>query len=218
MQARRPREADRAAATIPVASAEADESAIVGMWWAVALRGALNVLFGVLALVWPDVTFVALVLLFGAYAFVDGIFALVAAFSRSRRRAARRERGLLVLEGILGIGAGLVTVFYPGITAVALLVVIAAWAIVGGTFEIVQAVRLRKQIRGEWLLGLAGALSVAFGVLVLLYPAAGALSIVWLLGAYAIAFGAVLIALGIRLRRFGRDQAERAATPTPASA
>jgi uncharacterized membrane protein HdeD (DUF308 family) len=202
MEPRRSTEGQRTESGIPVVqSAAAIQSVLVRMWWAVALRGALNLVVGVMALVWPGPTFVALVLLFGAYAFADGVLALVAALSR-RQPGARRWP--LVLEGVVGIGAGVVTAFLPGITAAALLALVAAWAIVGGGFEIVEAVRLRKEIEGEWLLGLAGALSVAFGLLVLLFPAAGALSVVWLFGVYAIAFGVVLIALGFRLRRVGR--------------
>jgi uncharacterized membrane protein HdeD (DUF308 family) len=208
MQPRQPRrderavDGERAAAGIPVVpTAAALQSALVRAWRLVTLRGVLNVLVGLLALLWPGITFVALVLLFGAYAFADGVLALVSAFGR-RQPGVRRWP--LVLEGVVGIGAGLVTAFLPGITAAALLALVAAWAIVGGAFEIIEAVRLRKQIEGEWLLGLAGALSVVFGILVLLFPAAGALSVAWLIGAYALAFGVLLIALGLRLRRFAR--------------
>lgn len=201
MQARRPTEDDRRPASAVAVEGVPVESVLVERWWAVALRGAVSVLFGLVALFWPGITFVALVLLFGAYALVDGVFALMAAIAQAR---AKRRRWPLLLEGALGIAAGLVTLFYPGITGIALLAVIAAWAIVGGIFEIVEAVRLRRQIEGEWLLALAGALSVVFGVLVVLFPRAGALSVVWLLGAYAIAFGAVLIALAFRLRSVAR--------------
>lgn len=210
MQARRPRDDEQRAATILVTPSAPLASVLLDRWWAVALRGALGVLGGLIALLWPEMTFAALVLLFGAYAFADGVFALVGAFARARPGV---QRWPLVLEGILGIGAGLVTVFYPGITAAVLLAAIAAWAIVGGIFEIIEAVRLRKEIRGEWLLALAGALSVVFGVLVVLFPAAGALSVVWLLGAYMVAFGALFIALGFRLRRAAL---RRRAEPAPA--
>jgi uncharacterized membrane protein HdeD (DUF308 family) len=211
MQARRPREGERAASGIPEApSVGGIVSVLTGRWWAVLLRGILGVVVGLMALAWPGITLVALVLLIGAYAFADGILGLVAAFSRARPGT---RRWPLVLEAVLGIGVGLVTAFYPGITVIALLALIAAWSVVGGIVEIVEAVRLRKQIEGEWLLALAGALSVAFGVLVVLFPAAGALSIVWLFGVYAIAFGVVLIALALRLRRVGRLVHERQASP-----
>ncbi|HEY8370457.1 MAG TPA: HdeD family acid-resistance protein [Thermodesulfobacteriota bacterium] len=202
MEARRPRRDERRMddpVTIPVRTAF--ESALIASWWVVALRGALNVLFGVLALAWPAVTFVVLVALFGAYAFVNGLFALGAAIFG---RTWTGRRWPLVFEGVVGIGAGLVTLFLPGITAVALIALVAVWAVASGVFEIVEAIRLRREIEGEWMLGLAGLLSVAFGILVLLFPAAGALSIVWLIGAYAIVFGIVLLALGFRLRKVGR--------------
>ncbi len=161
-------------------------------WWAVALRGVCSVLFGILAFVWPGITLAALVILYGAYAFADGIFALVAGI--------RGGLGGMVLVGILGLAAGLITFFYPGLTALALLYVIAFWSILHGVFEVVAAVKLRKEIDNEWLLGLAGLASIGFGVLLFLFPGAGALSVVWLIGAYAVAFGVVLIALGFRLK------------------
>ncbi|HEX7125288.1 MAG TPA: HdeD family acid-resistance protein [Thermodesulfobacteriota bacterium] len=203
MEARRPRRDERGvddAVTVPVRTAF--ESALIGSWWVVALRGALNVLFGVLAFAWPAATFVVLVALFGAYAFVNGLFALGAAIFG---RTWTGRRWPLVLEGVVGIGAGLVTLFLPGITAVALIALVAIWAIANGVFEIVEAIRLRRVIEGEWLLGLAGLLSVVFGILVVLFPAAGALSIIWLIGAYAIVFGVVLVALGFRLRTVARQ-------------
>src|SRR5215218_5701717 len=168
-------------------------------WWVLALRGLAAIVFGVLAFVWPDITLFALVLLFGAYMLVDGIFAIVAAV-----RAAGREARwwLLLIEGILGVLAGLVAFFWPGLTALALLYFIAAWAIVTGVLEIVAAIRLRREIEGEWALGLSGALSVIFGVLLIVSPApAGLLSLVWLVGAYAVASGVLLLILAIRVRR-----------------
>jgi len=122
-------------------------------WWAVVLRGVLAILFGLLAWLTPGITLAALVLLFGAFAFTDGVFAIVSAI----RRQGERPWWSLVIEGMAGIAAGLVTLFWPGITALALLFVIAAWAIVTGGLEIAAAIRLRKQITGEWLLALAGA-------------------------------------------------------------
>src|SRR5829696_4846109 len=177
-------------------------------WWLVALRGLAAIVFGVLAFVWPAITLWALVLLFGAYMLVDGIFAIVAAV-----RAAGREARwwLLLIEGVLGVLAGLVAAFWPGLTALALLYFIAAWAIVTGILEIVGAIRLRQEIVGEWALGLSGALSVIFGILLVVLPApAGLLSLVWLIGAYALAFGALVLVLAFRLRsEAGREAPAR---------
>ncbi len=202
MEARRPRRDERTVGDASAAPVLAGiESVLVRTWWLVALRGALNVLFGVLALLWPGITFVVLVLLFGAYALVNGIIALGSVLL-GRTWAGRRWP--LVLEGVVGIGVGLVTLFFPGITAAALLALVAIWALASGVFEIVEAIRLRREIEGEWLLGLAGALSVVFGVLVLLFPTAGAVTLAWLIGGYAVVFGVVLVALGFRLRKAAR--------------
>ena len=167
-------------------------------WWALALRGLAAVVFGILAFVWPAITLYVLVLMFGAYMLVDGVLAVVAAV----RAAGRESRWwLLLIEGVLGILVGLVTFFQPGLTALALLYLIAAWAVVTGVIEIVGAVRLREEIEGEWALGLSGALSVLFGVLLVVLPApAGLLSLVWLIGAYAVAYGVLLVVLAFRVR------------------
>jgi uncharacterized membrane protein HdeD (DUF308 family) len=167
-------------------------------WWALALRGLAAILFGILAFAWPGITLFVLVIFFGAYMLVDGIFAIVAAV----RAAGEQARWwLLLLEGILGVVAGLVAFFWPGLTALALLYLIAAWAIVTGIIEIVEAIRLRQEIVGEWALILGGALSVLFGVLLVVIPArAGLLSLTWLIGAYAVAFGVLLVILAFRVR------------------
>jgi uncharacterized membrane protein HdeD (DUF308 family) len=171
-------------------------------WWILAVRGAVAVLFGVLALVWPEITLLALVLVFGAYAFVDGVFALIAA-ARGRELAGG-SRGWLVLEGLLGIGAGIVAVAWPDITALVLLWVIAFWAVLTGVLEIVAAVRLRRVLDNEWLLVVAGALSIVFGLILVIWPGSGAIGLVWLIGIYAIVFGIVLIGLALRLRSLAR--------------
>ena len=172
-------------------------------WWALALRGLAAIVFGVLAFVWPGLTLWALVLLFGAYMLVDGIFAIVAVV-----RAAGREArwGLLLVEGVLGVLAGLVAFLWPGITALALLYLVAAWAIVTGILQIVGAVRLRREIEGEWALILGGVLSVIFGVVLVVLPGPGILALVWLIGAYAVVSGVLLIVLAFRVRN--RDEAE----------
>jgi uncharacterized membrane protein HdeD (DUF308 family) len=177
-------------------------------WWLLLLRGIAGVAFGVLAFAWPGLTLFALVLLYGAYALVDGVFAIVAAI-KSRGRA---PTGWLALVGVLGIAAGIVTFLWPGITALALLALIAAWSILHGVFEVVGAIRLRREIRGEGLLILSGLLSVAFGVAVLIWPGAGALALVWLIGGYAIVFGVLMIVLSFRLRRHRPAAATAAAT------
>lgn len=171
-----------------------------GNWGWMALRGLVAVLFGVLAFAWPGVTLVVLTLLWGAYALADGVFALIAGF---RLRERGRPMWTLALIGVLGIGVGIVTFLWPGMTALALLLFIAVWAIVMGIFQIIAAIRVRKDIDHEWLLILAGALSVVFGVLLVANPGAGALAVVWLIGAYAIVFGALLIAFAFRLRKLG---------------
>ena len=176
-------------------------------WWALALRGLAAIVFGILAFTWPGITLWALILLFGAYMLVDGVFAIVAAV-----RAAGNEARwwLLLVEGILGVLAGIVAFVWPGLTALALLYFVAAWAIVTGIFEIVGAIRLRREIEGEWALILSGALSVLFGVLLAVIPApAGILSLLWLIGAYAVAFGLLLIILAFRVRNLRRPEESR---------
>jgi uncharacterized membrane protein HdeD (DUF308 family) len=178
-------------------------------WWALVLRGLAAILFGILAFAWPGITLFVLVLFFGAYMLVDGIFAIVAAV----RAAGEEDRWwLLLIQGTLGVLAGLVAIFWPGLTALALLYFIAAWAIVTGIMEIVAAIRLRREIEGEWALALSGALSVLFGVLLVVLPApAGLLSLVWLIGAYAVATGVLLLILAFRVR----SEASKEATARP---
>ena len=177
-------------------------------WWAMVLRGVVGVVFGLFAIAMPQAAFAMLVLTFGAYALVDGVFNIAAAL-----RDARGERGwwALLLSGIAGVLTGLVAFAVPALTALVLLYVIAGWAIVTGVLEIVAAIRLRRQIRGEWLMVVSGVLSIAFGVLVMMAPVAGALAVVLLIGAYAFVSGLVLLALGLRLRRIaGRPTLEGA--------
>jgi uncharacterized membrane protein HdeD (DUF308 family) len=173
-------------------------------WWVLALRGLAGIIFGVLAFIWPGITLTVLVLMFGAYALVDGVFAIIEGI---RRRAEESNWWVLILEGIVGILAGVVAFVWPGITAFALLYLIAAWAIITGLFEIVAAIRLRKEIEGELLLGLTGLLSVLFGIALAVWPGAGALALVWMIAAYAIIFGVLMIILAFRLRSWaGREQ------------
>jgi uncharacterized membrane protein HdeD (DUF308 family) len=161
------------------------------------VRGILGVLVGVAALIWPGITLAALVVVFGAYAALDGIANLVTGYLRSRIR----ERAWpLVVHGLVGIAAAAVAALDPVLTAFTLVLVVAAWAILTGVMQVVAAARLRDGSSGEWLLGLSGALSIAFGVLVILFPGAGALTIAMMFGAFAAANGIVLITLAVRAR------------------
>jgi uncharacterized membrane protein HdeD (DUF308 family) len=166
-------------------------------WWMLLIRGIAAVVFGVAVLVWSQIALTTLVLLWGAYAVVDGIFALVMGF---QGQPASANRWLTILEGVVSIIAGVIAFVRPDITALALLYVIAAWAIVTGVVEFIAAIQLRKEITGEFWLGLGGVLSVIFGVLLFLYPGAGMMSILWILGVYAVAFGVATIFLSFRLR------------------
>jgi uncharacterized membrane protein HdeD (DUF308 family) len=175
--------------------------ALAQNWWALVVRGAAGVLFGIGALVWPPAAVAVLILLFGAYALVDGIFNLVAALRATREG---RRWGWLLFSGLMGIATGLIAFFYPGVTALVLVLLVASWSIVTGVAEIVAAIRLRRLIRHEWLWILSGLLSVAFGVLLFVLPAVGAVALAIWIGAYMLVFGALLIAFGVRLRSWGR--------------
>lgn len=175
-------------------------------WWAVALRGLAALIFGILAFWVPGAAATVLVLLFGAYALWDGVFALVGAF-----RSQGNRRWALVLEGVVGIIAGVLTFLWPNIATVSLLFIIAAWAILTGIAEIIAAIRLREEIEGEWLLMLGGLLSVAFGIAAALWPAAGVLAVTWLVAAYAILFGILLLMLAFRLRGWNTEHLAPAA-------
>lgn len=177
-------------------------SVYTSSWWALLLRGIAAVAFGVLAFVWPGITLTALVFLWGAYALVDGVFSIAAGI---KSHGESRRWWVLLVEGLLSVAAGVIAFVIPGITALVLLLLIAAWAIVTGAFEIVAAIQMRKYIRGEWLLIIAGIASVIFGVLLFINPAAGALAVIWLIGAYAIVFGILLIALSLRLHSLMRS-------------
>jgi uncharacterized membrane protein HdeD (DUF308 family) len=181
-----------------------------GSWWAMALRGVAAIVFGILAFVWPHITLTALVFLFGAYALVDGAFAIVAGI---KSHGEYKRWGLLLLQGILSVAAGVFAFMVPAMTAFILLVLIASWAIVTGIFQIAAAIQLRKHIKGEWLLALGGIGSILFGAILLFYPAAGALAMIWIIGTYAIVFGFLLVALGFKLRGLERAVHEMAPHP-----
>jgi uncharacterized membrane protein HdeD (DUF308 family) len=174
-----------------------DLRALVDHWWAIAVRGVVSIVFGVLTLALPTLTLTALIFMFGAYALVEGLFALIAAI-RGRQDGPRRA---LLLEGLVSVAAGIVTFVLPGLSALALAYVIAGWGLVTGALKVAAAIRLREEVKGEWALVLSGVLSLIFGVLMASAPTAGALTVVLVIGAYAIAFGALLLVLAFRLRR-----------------
>ena len=171
-------------------------------WWSLVIRGFVAILLGILTFVLPGITLTALVLLFGAYALVDGALGIVGTV----RAVKSHERwGALLFAGITGIGAAMVTVLWPGITALALVYLIAAWALITGVSQIAAAIRLRKYISGEWLLVLSGILSVVLAILMVIAPLAGALVIALWFGAYTLVFGVLLVALGFKLRTWEKD-------------
>ena len=174
-------------------------------WWVVLLRGVLAILFGVMAYAWPGVTLAVLVLFWGAYALTDGIFEVIA--------GVRGKWGALTLLGVLGIAAGIVTFVWPGITAITLVWVFAFWAIVAGVLQVSAAIRLRREIQGEWLWILSGVCTALLGVLLLLYPGAGALSIIWLIAGLAVVWGILLVMLAFKLKGLG---ARTGVAPAPA--
>jgi len=184
------------------------ELALARRWWAVVLRGIAAVLFGVLTILVPGATLAALILLFGAYAVVDGIFNLAAALGG--RRGEEPWWGLLI-EGIVSLAAGVAAFVWPGLTALVLLYLIGAWAVLTGIMEIAAAIRLRREIEGEWTLAVAGALSLVLGAILWWRPAAGATALLLTIGVYAVVFGALLIGLGFRLRRLARREPRRLA-------
>jgi len=166
-------------------------------WWAFIARGVIAIALGVMIYAWPAITVAALIFVFGIDAFADGVFLVVKAIGGWK---ARDDRWLLLFEGLLGIGIGIITLFAPGVTAIGLLFYIAAWSLTTGILEIIEAVRLRKEIQREVLWMLSGIVSIVFAVLLMIFPGAGIVGLVWLLGVYAIVFGVLLIALGIRVR------------------
>ena len=171
-------------------------------WWVVLLQGLAAVLFGVAALVWPGLSLATLVLLFGAYALVDGVCAVVGSLVHLKEY---EDWWLVLLTGLASIAVGILTFIQPGITAMSLLFLIAAWELVIGVLTIVQAIQLRKVIEGEWLLILAGIASVLFGLFVFASPGAGALSLIWLIATYAIVYGGLQVLLAFKARSWAKD-------------
>jgi uncharacterized membrane protein HdeD (DUF308 family) len=171
--------------------------ALAKNWWLLLLRGIAAIIFGVLAFAWPGVTLLTLILFYGAFALVDGVLAIVAAITGG----APGPRWWLAIVGLLGIAAGLLTFLMPGLSALVLLFFIAGWAIATGVFQIIGAIQLRKEIDNEWLLILGGIISVLFGIGVMLAPGAGAVALIWVIGAYAIVIGVLFVALALRLKK-----------------
>lgn len=171
--------------------------ALARNWWLILLRGVFAILFGVLTFAWPGITLIALVLLYGAFAFTDGVLSIAAAV----KGGVPAPRWWLALVGVLGIAAGVLTVVWPQITGLILLLFIAAWAIATGVLQIIGAIKLRNEIEGEWLLVASGVLSVTFGVLLAVWPGAGALAMALVVGAFAIMYGVLMVAFALRLRR-----------------
>jgi len=183
-------------------------------WWTLVLRGIVAIIFGILTFIWPAITIAVLVLLFGAYALVDGVFNLIGVFHRS---SPNERWWALLLEGLVGIAAGLVTFFWPAITALALVYVIAAWALLTGIFELAAAFRLRQELPGELLLIFGGILSIILAIVFAAVPVLGALSIAFAIGIYAVIFGVLMLSLGFRLRSWEhRLGAGTGAMPLPA--
>jgi len=172
-------------------------------WWVVLLRGLVAIAFGVLTFTRPALSLAALLLFFGAFVFADGLLHVWTAVTDKEHE----NRWLLLLGGLLGIGVGLLAFIIPGLPAIAVLFYIAVWAVATGLLDIVAAVRLRKEIQGEWMLGLGGLCSVAFGVVLIARPAVGALAVLWIIAAYAVAFGVILTLLSFRLKGLAKKVA-----------
>jgi uncharacterized membrane protein HdeD (DUF308 family) len=168
-------------------------------WWLFFLRGIAALIFGALSLVWPEISLLTLILFFGAYALIDGVFALAAAIVG---RGNAELRWWLVFVGLLGIGIGIATFLWPGLTALTLLYLIAGWVIATGVLQIIGAIELRKLIDDEWWLILDGALSVLFGILLFVMPGAGAVALIWLIALFAIVYGILMIGFAFKVKQF----------------
>jgi uncharacterized membrane protein HdeD (DUF308 family) len=178
--------------------------ALTRYWWVPVIRGLCGIVFGIITFANPGVALAALVLLFGAWALVDGTFTVVGAIAGRRSNS---DWGFALVGGLLGIIVGVLTFAAPGITALVLLLYIAAWALVRGAIDIALAIKLRRELKGEWLLIVAGVASVLFAVMLLWNPGPGAIALLWLIASYAIVFGVLAIFFGFRIRSFGRHLA-----------
>jgi uncharacterized membrane protein HdeD (DUF308 family) len=175
--------------------------ALAKNWWMLLLRGVAAIIFGVLAFAWPGMTLLTLIMFYGAFALIDGVLAVVAAITGG----APAPRWWLAIVGLLGIATGLLVFMMPGLTALVLLYFIAGWAIATGVFQIIGAIRLRKEIDDEWYLILSGVVSVLFGIGVMMAPGAGALALLWVIGIYAVVMGVIMVGLAFRLKKFAHS-------------
>jgi uncharacterized membrane protein HdeD (DUF308 family) len=178
-------------------------------WWTLVARGVCALLFGFIAWIWPGLTLLALLISWGVFAVVNGAVTLFSAFARD----GLEPRWILLLEGGVSLLAGAVALLYPRFTGLLFLYLLAGWALLSGTVELIAAYRLRKEIRGEFWLGFAGVLSLLFGVMLVLRPGAGALTVVWLIAVFAVMYGVVLIAWGLHLRELAAQAAGQPARP-----
>lgn len=170
-------------------------------WWLLLLRGLIAIAFGILIWLQPEISIMALMLIFGAYVLADGVLGIWTAIAG---RKEHEDWWVLFIWGGIGVGIGILTFLAPGVTALALLFYIAVWAVATGVLEIVAAIRLRKEIKGEWMLVLGGIVSVIFGILLMAQPIAGALALLWLIAVYGVIFGIFLVILAFRVRSFGK--------------
>jgi uncharacterized membrane protein HdeD (DUF308 family) len=177
-------------------------------WWILVIRGLAAILLGIGLILTPGIALTLLILFWGAYVLVDGVFSLLHGF---RGRQENRNWWVAVLEGVVGILAGVAAFLFPGMTALVLLYIIAAWAVFTGILEIIAAIHLRREIKGEFWMGLGGVLSILFGIVLVVAPGAGILSLLWLLAFYAIMFGVMMIILGFRLRNTAGPDSQRQA-------
>lgn len=171
-------------------------------WWTFLIRGIIAILFGLAAVFWPGLTISTLVIVFGAYVLVDGVFAIIDGISG---RGDNTHWWVEILIGIAGIVAGIWAMTFPGLTAIGLMYFIAAWWLVTGVLQIIYAIRVRREITNEWFLILTGVLSAILGIVFMLFPGSGALSLIWVIGIYAIFFGIMFILLAFRVKGFGGD-------------
>lgn len=176
------------------------KSALHRSWWLLLLRGVAAVAFGVLTFVWPQISLLTLIMVYGIYALADGILALIAAI----RGGGVVPRWWLALGGVVSILTAVLVFAWPGLTALVLVYLIGFWSILRGVLEIIGAIRLRDEIANEWTLGVAGALSVIFGLILVIMPGAGAIGLLWLIATWAVLFGLLLIWVAFKVRKLAK--------------